>query len=120
MPVEVAVTPEQHRQGLSDRESLSAGTGMLFVFESPRSLRFWMVRMQFPLDFVWIGDDCTVADITPDVPAPEPGTPESELMLYRPSAPILYNLEVNADTAAPYGIRVGDAVRFRNVPGGGC
>ena len=53
-------------------------------------------------------------------PRPEPGTSESELTLYRPAAPILYNLEVNAGTAAKHGIEVGDAVRFRNVPGGGC
>ena len=114
------MTRAQHRQGLSDRESLQDGTGMLFVFESPRPLRFWMVRMQFPLDFVWIGEGCEVVDVTPDVLAPEPDTPESELALYRPSAPILYNLEVNAGTAARHGIGAGDAVRFRNVPGGGC
>ncbi len=118
--VEVSDDAEERSQGLSGRDPLPDDGGMLFVYQEPVVPGFWMRQMRFPLDFVWIGDDCTVADVTPDVPAPEPGTPESELTLYRPSAPVLYNLEVNAGTAARHGIGVGDEVRFRNVPGGGC
>ena len=118
--VDVADDAAERAQGLSGRDPLPDDGGMLFVYQDPVVPGFWMRQMRFPLDFVWIGEDCEVVDVTPNVPAPEPGTPESELMLYRPSAPILYNLEVNAGTAAKHGIEVGDAVRFRNVPGGGC
>ena len=55
LPVELAITPEERRQGLSDRPSLAPGTGMLFVFESDGHRQFWMKNMHFPLDMVWIG-----------------------------------------------------------------
>ena len=40
LPVELAITPEERRQGLSDRPSLAPGTGMLFVFESDGHRQF--------------------------------------------------------------------------------
>ena len=85
-PVEVAVTPEQRQQGLSGRPSLASGAGMLFVFESPMPLQFWMKRMQFPLDMVWIGADCTIGEITRDVPPPPPDTKDSDLARISPKA----------------------------------
>lgn len=118
--VEIADDADERSRGLSGRDPLPDDGGMLFVYQEPVVPGFWMRQMRFSLDFVWIGEGCEVVDLTPNVPAPEPGTSESELTLYRPSAPILYNLEVNAGTAARHGIRVGDEVRFRNVPGGGC
>ena len=70
--VDLADTPEKRTRGLSGRPALYANSGMLFVFESESRLVFWMQEMQFSLDFVWIGSDCSVADITKDVPAPSP------------------------------------------------
>ena len=37
---------------------------MLFVFPSGRTSAFWMAGMRFPLDFVWISENCTVSEIT--------------------------------------------------------
>ena len=118
--VAIADDAEDRSRGLSGRNPLPDDGGMLFVYQEPVLPGFWMPQMRFPLDFVWIGDECEVVDVTPDVPAPEPGTPLDELSVYHPASPILYNLEVNAGTAEKHGIGVGDAVRFRNVPGGGC
>ena len=118
--VDIADDASERSQGLSGRAGLPDEGGMLFVYQEPVVPGFWMRQMRFPLDFVWIGQNCEVVDVTLNVPAPGAGTSESELTLYHPAAPILYNLEVNAGTAARHGIEVGDAVRFRNVPGGGC
>ena len=106
------MTPEQRRQGLSDRESLESGSGMLFVFESPRSLTFWMVRMQFPLDFVWIGDDCTVGEISRDIPKPPPNADDSEIARVSPSGEMQFVVEINAGEAEEMGLGVGDGVAF--------
>ena len=116
--VEIAASPDERSRGLSGRDSLPDGSGMLFVYDNPDVPGFWMRGMYFALDFVWIGGDCEVADVTPDVPAP--ATPVGELPVYRPSTPVLFNLEVNAGSAARLGIGVGDAVRFHNIPGGAC
>ena len=110
--MEVAVTPEQRGQGLSDRESLESGAGMLFVYESARPLRFWMVRMQFPLDFVWIGADCTVGEISRDIPAPPPDADDSEIERVSPSGEMQFVLEINGGEAEGLGLGVGEGVVF--------
>ena len=121
-PVEVAVTPAQREQGLSGRPSLASGAGMLFVFESPMPLQFWMKRMQFPLDMVWIGADCTIGEITRDVPPPPPDTKDSDLARIRPQSDMQYALEINAGEAAELGLEPGQPVVFAGSIGGryGC
>ncbi len=115
-PVELAVSSGERAKGLSGRQMLESGTGMLFIFEDRTASSFWMWQMLFPLDFVWISVDCRVVDITPDVPFPSSGTPGSSLPTYRSSAPAAYNLEINAGEANKRGIRIGDAVRFTGIP----
>ena len=118
--VEIAASPDERSRGLSGRDRLPEGSGMLFVYNEPAVPGFWMRGMRFALDFVWIGADCEVADLTPDVPAPGPAHPVGELPVYRPSTSVIFNLEVNAGSAARHDIGVGDAVRFHNIPGGAC
>ena len=113
--VELAVTPAERRQGLSGREPLAPREGMLFVYGEPRLLSFWMNGMLFPLDFVWIGPECTVVDITPEVPIPPPGDALGGLPTYSPSSPASYNLEIGAGQAARTGLVPGDSVRFVGI-----
>ena len=108
--VELAVTGDEQQQGLSDRPSLDPGAGMLFVYDSPKVLDFWMKNMHFPLDILWIGADCTLVDFSRNVPPPAPGTKSSDLERYRPRADIQYVLEVNAGAAAD--MQVGNTVEF--------
>jgi uncharacterized membrane protein (UPF0127 family) len=110
--VDLADTPEKRTRGLSGRPPLDANSGMLFVFESESRSVFWMREMQFPLDFVWIGSDCSVADITKDVPAPSPDTILADLPRYQPAVPVQYVLEINAGDIKAVGIGKGDPVAF--------
>ena len=120
--VEVAATSQDRSRGLSGRESLPDSGGMLFVYDSARTPSFWMKEMLIPLDFVWIGEDCSVVDLLADVPPPPPGTSSSSLPTYRPNSPVRYVLEINAGKVAEQGIEVGDPVRFQDiaVSGVGC
>lgn len=113
-PAELATNSAERAQGLSGRQGLEPGTGMLFIFEDREASSFWMRNMLFSLDFVWISEDCRVVDITPNVPFPKPET--SSLPSYRPSAPAAYNLEINGGEADKFGISIGDAVRFTGIP----
>ena len=115
-PAELAVNSVERTKGLSDRDGLEPGTGMLFIFEDREVSSFWMRRMLFSLDFVWISEDCRVVDITPNVPFPKPETPTSDLPSYISSVPAAYNFEINAGETDEFGIRVGDAVRFTGIP----
>ena len=118
--VEVAFTPEDRARGLSGRDSLADGSGMLFVFESGQASSFWMRGMRFDLDFVWIGDGCEVVDIHARVPAPPSGEGVGGLTTYSSQPPARYNLEINAGEAAKRGIEIGDLVRFIGFSGEGA
>ena len=120
--VEIAATSQERSRGLSGRESLPGSSGMLFVFESTRIPSFWMKEMLIPLDFVWIGEDCSVVDLHTDVPPPPPGTSTGSLPNYRPSSPVRFVLEINAGKVDESRIEVGDPVNLEgiDVSGVGC
>ena len=117
--VEVADTPQLRSKGLSGRDGLPGMSGMIFVFEFGRTSNFWMKGMMFPIDFVWIGEECTVVDTHSNVQPSAAGTSDGELPLYRSSSPAVYTLEVNAGKVVEFGIEVGDPVRFSGFSGEG-
>ena len=112
---EIADTPELRSRGLGERDSLPEQTGMLFIFPSGQTSSFWMKGMRFPLDFVWIGADCTVVDIIEDVQHSPPDTPNSELGTFESSSPAAYTFEINAGEISQFGVEVGDEVRFHDI-----
>ncbi len=113
--VELAATAAERQRGLSGREALPSGDGMLFVYAEPLVLTFWMKDTLFPLDFVWIGAGCTVIDITHDVPNPPQGATPAALPRYSSAGPASYNLEINAGEARRFGLSEGDPVRFVGI-----
>ena len=52
--VEVASTPETRATGLMRRFSLQTDHGMLFVFEMPQALAFWMKDTYIPLSIAFV------------------------------------------------------------------
>jgi uncharacterized membrane protein (UPF0127 family) len=59
--VELATTPDQQRDGLSGRDALSQGTGMLFQFDRPAQHEVWMAGMKIPIDVAWISNGHVLA-----------------------------------------------------------
>lgn len=112
-PVEIAATQRQQADGLSRRDAMPAGTGMLFPFATANYYGFWMKDMRFPLDLLWIGTDCLVSEMTANVPPPPLGTPDTALLSYRSQRPVRFVLELNAGEAASQGVAAGTAVTFR-------
>ena len=112
---EVAHTPAEHAKGLSDRDDLAPRTGMLFVFQSGAVSAFWMNRMRFALDFVWVSADCEVAGVTIDAPPPDPEATDVSLPFYTSPAAAAYTFEINAGEVAEHGIEVGDPVSFSGI-----
>ena len=52
--LELALTPTQRYQGLSDRESIPADGGMLFVFPGAAERTFVMRRCLVPIDLIYL------------------------------------------------------------------
>lgn len=106
--LEIADTPEKISQGLSGRISLDQQRGMLFVFEKPGNYPFWMEKMKFNLDLVFINNN-QVVDIAEDVSFPKPG--ENPLTINSKS---LFDkvLEINRGKIREWGIKVGDKLEI--------
>ena len=113
--VEVAANSDSRSTGLSYRDSLQPKAGMLFLMPREGAQTFWMKEMRFPLDIVWIGADCRVTGVTPDIPFPTPGTASSDLPRYKSPDGTLYVLEINAGLAAELGITEGTKATFINI-----
>lgn len=109
--VELARSDAEQIQGLSDREELPWGRGMLFQYPEARPLAFWMLRMHFPIDMVWLRDGRLIA-ISHRVPPPPPGTARSALQRYGPGELADSVLEVPAGFAEAHGWRPGDRVEL--------
>jgi len=60
--VEVANNSSKRTQGLMCRESITAGTGMLFTYTSDRSNGFWMFNTYTDIDIIFIDKSGGVAD----------------------------------------------------------
>lgn len=61
--VEVADDPRERAQGLMFRETMPTTHGMLFLFEKPQQVSFWMKNTLIPLDIVFIRPDGIVSRI---------------------------------------------------------
>jgi len=58
--VELAITTEQRRRGLMQRQYLAPRQGMLLVYPRPGNHRIWMKNMLIPLWVYWIDTSHTV------------------------------------------------------------
>lgn len=109
LDVEIADTVSKRNQGLGGREKLEINSGMLFVFPKEDRYRFWMKRMKFPIDMIFIKNG-EVVDVLQNVPPPPAGQADSSLTVYEPVVPVDMVLEVNAGFVTERSIRVGDKV----------
>lgn len=102
--IEIADTEMERRIGLSDRDYLEAGTGLLFVHDVREVPSYWMKGMRFSIDFIWI-DNGEIVDLTQNAPPEDPA-----ITYYSPSSPITHVLEVNAGFIEEYDLSVGDTL----------
>lgn len=101
--VELAVSPEQRRQGLMFRERLDSDQGMLFDFGRTAPVTMWMRNTFIPLDMLFIEADGRIARIVADT------EPLSDAVIGS-GGPVRAVLELSAGTSADLGIAVGDQV----------
>ncbi len=109
--LEIAISPEERIQGLSNRDHLPPDAGMLFIFAEESVLAFWMKDTLIPLDILFLDQDRRIVNI--HTMTPQPGTPTDRLTVYRSAAPAMYAVEVNAGAAAELGLAPGMVVEFR-------
>lgn len=93
--VEIADTPEKQEKGLMGRKSLPEDQGMLFIYDEPQDLSYWMKNTLISLDIIFIDDDMEVVSVKQGQPMSEEPITEDDVQ---------YVLEVNSNS----GIEEGD------------
>ncbi len=113
LEVTIARTVAEKEKGLSDKPSLCSGCGLLFLFDQPAIYPFWMRKMRFDIDIIWIKDN-RVVDLT--LGAKKPSAEEFEVpkTIYQPKVAVDQVLEVNAGWVNGNGIKVGDEVILKD------
>ncbi|KJZ19983.1 DUF192 domain-containing protein [Loktanella sp. S4079] len=99
--VDVADDPQERARGLMFVEDLPIMSGMLFVYEQPQPVSFWMQNTLIPLDMIFAAPDGEILSIhenaIPLETTPIPG-----------GDGILVVLEINGGLSARLGIAEGD------------
>lgn len=93
--VKIAKTEEEKTKGLMNIEELPENEGMLFVYDEPQTVEFWMKDTKIPLDIIFIDQDYEVISIYQ-------GKPDDTTIVEEDN--VQFVLEVNQNS----GIKEGD------------
>jgi uncharacterized membrane protein (UPF0127 family) len=105
--VEIAKTGEEQEQGLMFRDSMPENNGMLFIFDNPRPVEFWMKNTYIPLDIIFIGRDNKIRKI-------EKNTSPNSLKTISSDTSVIAVLEINAMLSDKLNINKNDVVLLPN------
>jgi uncharacterized membrane protein (UPF0127 family) len=107
--VEIARSEAERQRGLMYRQSLEPGRGMIFLWDRPERLKFWMKNTYIPLDMIFIASDKHVVYVEDNAEPLTMGTrgPDGE--------DSQYVLEVPGGWARAHGIERGVNVRFVDI-----
>ena len=106
--VEVAATLQTRETGLMNRFSLQQDHGMLFVFEAPQPLAFWMKDTYIPLSIAFVDRNGRILNI-------EDMRPQDESTHWSKGL-ALYAIEMRQGWFVSRGIGEGDVVEGLTAP----
>lgn len=109
--VQVADDPSERSQGLMNVEELGSLEGMLFVYEQPQPVSFWMHNTLIPLDMIFAGVDGTITAIHENA-VPMDRTPIAG------GEAVQFVLEVNGGLTERLGIEPGDVLQHPAIDEG--
>jgi uncharacterized membrane protein (UPF0127 family) len=102
---QLATTSQQREIGLMFRKEMPQHEGMLFVFEQPSRMCFWMKNTLLPLTAAFIADDGSIVNLE----NMKPQTTESHCS----TKPVRFVLEMNQGWFAKKGIKPGSKISGR-------
>ena len=102
--VRLAETEEEKEKGLMGVKNLPKDEGMLFIYDKPQTVGFWMKNTEIPLDIIFIDEDYEVISVYKAQPNDETVVEEDAVQ---------FVLEVNQNS----GIQKGDELEFDDEDG---
>ncbi|MBN1899172.1 MAG: DUF192 domain-containing protein [Spirochaetes bacterium] len=103
LEVEIADTEEKRALGLMNKSHLPENEGVLFVFDPPQKVSFWMKDTSIPLSIAFIDKDLKITEIRNMFPYDVVNRTIS-------GSPVQFALEVNQGWFEKNGIRAGDCI----------
>jgi len=98
----LAVHPQEMQQGLMYLKSMPKDEGMVFLYDRPQQMSFWMRNCEFPQDIGFFDSEARLKEVFPMYPHDE--RPVQSLGLRQ------FALEMNQGWYAQHGLRPGDAI----------
>jgi len=110
--VMVADSDKERANGLSGKNRLSDNQGMLFIFDKADYHSFWMNKMKFSIDIIYIKDNKVTTVIEN---AKAPSSSNDNLEIFKPAVESDRVLEINSGLAKKYGIKEGTEIKIINL-----
>lgn len=104
-------TSDEKAKGLMFFDKLAENEGMLFVYDSPRVMSFWMKNTKVPLDLVFFSENLEVTEWIEGM-IPGYGKPDFMLPRYVSDFPAQYALELASGTVARLQLKKGDRLEI--------
>jgi uncharacterized protein len=108
--LEVAKSRQQQAIGLMYRTFLPANRGMLFPFNPPQSVQFWMKNCRLSLDMIFLRQGKVIA-----IAANTPPCKSDPCPVYGPNELTDEVIEVRGGIAAYIGLKVGDSIDIQTL-----
>lgn len=107
----LAKTAQQQMYGLMFRTKLDADEGMLFCYDTPREMSFWMKNTILPLDLIFFDADLRITEFIRGM-KPGIGIRDALLPRYTSSGTAQYGLEMASGTIDAWSLRPGDRLEI--------
>ena len=111
LKIMLARTNSERAKGLMFYEEIASSTGMLFVFNEPHKMSFWMMNTRIPLDLIFFSEDLSVTEWIKNM-VPGYGKPAYRLPHYTSKGIAKYALELKAGSIEELNIKIGDKLEI--------
>ena len=118
--IEIASTSEKQEKGLSGKSKLMEFVkdqkirteGLLFVFDKPQILNFWMKNMKFDLDIIWLDENLKIVHIEKNALASsyDKQNPANSTIYSNGNNLAKYVLEINVGLSSKLNLKIGDSL----------
>lgn len=110
--ITVADDQKKKEQGLAEKDSLEENEGMLFPFDKDDYYFFWMKKVKFPLDIIYINDNKIVTIIKNAEPQ---DASVASPPVYKSEEPADTVLEIKGGLSDKYNFQIGDEIKIEGL-----
>lgn len=107
----IANEPDEISTGLMYVENLEIDKGLLFFYETPRNVTYWMKNVLIPLDIVFIDENYKIINIE-EAYVENNISRNKDFKRYNSLSPVKYVVEINQGLCKQYDIKSGTYVEI--------